>query len=1089
MLNIVIGRAGQDGRLALLERMERCGEKCALLVPDQYSHECEREMCRVLGNDASGRCEVLSFTRLARRLTDLQGGGAAPTLDEGGRILLLYRALRQTADSLKFYRSPSRKPAFLNSLLATVDECISYRVAPETLMELGREQGGSQGDKWQDIGLILSAYESLCLATAADPRAGLDRLLEQIRSAGWGENRSIFVHGFTDFTIQQENILMELAKQGRVTVFLVCGESDDLPELTRVTAWRLKKAARQDAIGVEEEILEGYERLSGSLAFAEQHLYGPLPPPWTGRGRVERVKCADLRGETQWAASEVLRLVRDGLRWRDIALCAPDMERYEETLRATFQQYGIPLFESTMQDVLQKPVLALVTAALSAVAQDYPYEEMFRYLKTDLTGISREDRDLLENYVLTWEIRGGTWMRAKPWNMHPEGYGKTLESEHEALLTHLDELRRRVIAPLEKLRRSADPTGRGRAMALYQFLVDIDLERGLQRRVADLEGRGALNEAAQYRQLWEIVISALEQCALYVGDVNLEAEEFSRLFALVLSRYDVGSIPVALDRVTVGDARRMVHKRAKVLFFLGTDSGSIPMARSDGGLFSQQDRDALAGLDVELAPGEELRLRREMNLAYEVCAVPTEGLYLSYAAGGAGEERQPCFLWERFERLFPDHPATVAGESRLAAPLPALELAGKNKRLAEVLKNVPECVPALERLEQAGRWKRGSLSPRGVETLFGSTVPMSATRLDLFNSCHFSHFLRYGLEAKPRQTAGFRPTEYGTFVHEVLEKVLGEARDRGGAAALAGQSGLCRTLAEQAADDYARRALPDLEEESARFRWLFERMKGAALAVTESVVEELAVSEFTPVRFELGFGRGKELPPIEVENGVRLRLSGYVDRVDQWEHEGKRYLRVIDYKTGKKSFEFADIEDGRGLQMLLYLFALSRMGEQTFGPGEIVPAGVLYVPARNPLVNGNRAMTAEEVARKRGAELRRQGLVLNDPAVIAAMETSQGGCRFLPITEGRGAGDYLVTPEQMKKLETYIQKLLTRAAGEMAGGNVNADPYWHDREHNACRWCEYREACHFEESCGDRSRLRKGLSSREFWANRGEEDG
>ena len=138
-----------------------------------------------------------------------------------------------------------------------------------------------------------------------------------------------------------------------------------------------------------------------------------------------------------------------------------------------FRQYGIPVFRSVMEDVLQKPVLALVTSALAAVAEDYPYEEMFRYLKTDLTGISREEQDLLENYVLTWNIRGGTWMRAKPWDMHPEGYGLPFKEEDTKLVERLDELRRRVIAPLEELRRNPDKTGRGRALALYSFETQV----------------------------------------------------------------------------------------------------------------------------------------------------------------------------------------------------------------------------------------------------------------------------------------------------------------------------------------------------------------------------------------------------------------------------------------------------------------------------------------------------------------------------------------------------------------------------------------------------------------------------------------
>ena len=1089
MLNILYARAGQDARRALLERMgQSSAEHCVLLVPDQYSHESEYAMCDLLGNGASRRCEVLSFTRLSRRLTDLCGGGAEQVLDAGGKMLLLYAALRNVAPNLKFYKTQSRKPSFLNSLMATIDECGNYGVSPQTLIEQGALQGTGQGDKWQDIGQIYGAYLALCESHGADPHYTMDRLLTQLKQSHWAEGKMICLHAFSDFTPQQEKLVAELARQGQVELALVCDPADKASgvfETAQITALRLRRILGQEGIPVTEETLSGYGKYrDDALAFLERGLFGPLPRPWEGACAVKRVKAPDLRREVEYIAAEIRRLVREeGYRYRDIAVCARRLTRCGDLLESTFRHYEIPLFESAMVDVLQKPVFALVTAALAAVAQDYPYEEMFRYLKTDLTGIAREERDRLENYVLTWNIRGGTWMRKRDWDMHPDGYGKTFTDPQREEVAALDALRRRVIEPLETLRRNPDKTGRGRAVALYRFLTEIGLEQTLRRRVVELEESRRAEEAAQYRQLWDIVVGGLEQCAACLEHTELEDEEFSRLFSLVLSQYDVGTIPVTLDCVTLADAERIACREMKVLFFLGADSTAVPACDPEPGLFSDQDRDALGSLEIELAPRQEIRLQRELTVAYETCAIPTHRLYLSYAcAAGAGEERTPCFLWERFGALFPNEPVIAAGESRLAAPRPALELAGRSKALTSILAKTAQCAPHVERLEQAKLWRRGSLSPRGVEALFGAAVPMSATRLDLFNSCHFGHFLRFGLEAKPRQEAKFRPTEYGTFVHEVLEKVLKQAGQHGGIQALAEKAELRRTLAMAAAESYAEEMLADLEEAPARFRYLFERMKGAAAAVVDSVVAELAMSEFTPARFELGFGRGKELPPVEVANGMTLRLSGFVDRVDEWVHEGKRYLRVVDYKTGKKSFSFSDVADGRGLQMLLYLFALAKSGQRLFGGEEIVPAGVLYVPARNPVVSGDRSLPPEEVTKLQDRQLRRQGLVLNVPEVLQAMERTESGYRFLPIGEGRGKQDGLVTKEQLEQLDGFVTDVLRKAAGEMAEGNIAADPFWHDGNTNACRWCDYRSACHFEECCGDTRRLRKSLSAPAFWA-------
>lgn len=1096
MLNLLRARAGRDIRGELLERMGRSDARRRLLiVPEQFSHESERAMCAVLGGGASMSCEVLSFTRLAGRLTDAAGGGAAPMLDPGGRMLLMYAALRRVADALTTYRAPSRKPAFLTGLLATVDECRSYRVEPEALMAAGEELGGRQGDKLKDLGLIYAAYRGLEAQGAADPRGRLDRLAVQLEGTRWGAGMAFYVYGFTDFTPQEERVLSALMAQGELTVALVCGGEDDPSGIFQPAlrcAGRLARLAKAGAVPVREEILDRPLARCPSLAFLEENLFGEGPgQAWAGECAVVRVAAASPRQEVEWCAAEILRLLREeNCRCRDIAVCARRLDGYGELVESVFARYGVPVFLSAMEDVLEKPVLALVTSALAAAGSDYPYEELFRYLKTGLTGITEEERDLLENYVLTWDLKGPAWTRQKPWDMHPEGYGREFTPADTALVAWLDGLRRRVIAPLEALRRGTDKTGRGRALALYQLLEDIDLPTRLGQRADSLDRRGERTAAAQYRQLWDILAGGLEQCALLLGDTELELEEFSRLFSLVLSQYDVGAIPVSLDAVTVGDAPRMAHKEVKALFLLGADSGAIPDCAVSPGLFTDQDRDALSAMEVELAPRQEDKLRREMTIAYETCCRPSQRLYVSYSAGEGDNQRTPCFLWARLGALFPDAPVRDGGDplARLSAPDAALELAGSSPAVAEALKRVPGLSDRVERIQDAAGWRRGRLSRPVVDALFGPVVPMSATKLDLVNSCHFGYFLRFGLDAKPRQRAAFRAAEYGTFVHDVLERTLRAAREEG--APLDDVQAVER-LSQAAAERYEREVLPNLEGEPARFRVLFQRMKGAALAVARSVCAELAVSDFTPAAFELGFGPGKDLPPVEVEQGVRLRLTGYVDRVDQWLHEGKRYVRVVDYKTGKKSFDFADVADGRGLQMLLYLFALRREGKGLLGPEETVPAGVLYVPARTPLVDGERDMSDGEIQRARDRLLRRQGLVLDDPDVLSAMERPAGEYRFLPVGTGRGGGDSLVTPAQMEALDGYITAALRAAAGELAAGNIDADPYWQGADKNPCRWCDYKAACHFEEGCGDRRRFRRGLRAAQFWEwmDRWEEDG
>lgn len=1061
-----------------------------LVVPEQYSHRAEARLCALGGNALSLQGEVLTFTRMASRVFAQAGGLARPALDKGGRLLVMYLAVRETQSALTVYHAPSRKPAFLSGLLDTLDECKSYCVQPETLLKAGGELGGSAGDKLRDLGLIFGAYETLCDTLGADPRDLLTRLAQALGRCDWGDGADIYLDGFTDFTPQQCLVLSALMKKAHsVTFALTCDHlAEDEEGLgvfspARKTAARLQELAQSAGKDVKVETLtELLEGKDPALRHLERQLFEIQPEPWPAKAPVRCVQAAGPRQEVEWTAAEILRLCREeGWRFRDVAVTARTLEGYEELLDSVFGQYGVPVFLARTQDILEKPILALITGALEAVEGGYRREDVLRYLKTGLTGLDADALDKLENYVVTWDIRGGMWASSKPWRMHPEGYGRAYTEETEARLEELNTLRRQVMEPLEKLRRATGTTGRDRAMALYDFLEDIRLPQTLAARVEALRERGELGLADEYAQLWRILVEALESCARLLAQREMDAGEFARLFALVLSQYQVGSIPVALDRVTAGPCPRLGYESYKAVFFLGCDDKRLPDCQRSAGLLTDDDRLALSQLGLSLAPRLEERLGREMTIAYNAATLPTQRLYLLWPAQAAGEERAPAFLVPRLERLFPllfVENAAAGPDPRLAAPGPALELAVGDEAVRSALERVPGMEGRAQRLAQAATAQRGSLSPEGVAALYGKGAAMSASRLDLYRSCHFSDFMRYGLGAKPRQGLGFAAPEYGTFVHAVLEEVLGKwDKDM--------DDGAVRELTRQAVERYLAEDLGGLEDKSPRFVYLFGRLRKTVERVVLNAAQELRASDFKPLAFELGFGKGKDLPPVTLElDGFTVSVSGFVDRVDGWEHGGRLYLRVMDYKTGRKSFDLTDVFHGIGMQMLLYLFTLEKYGKDYFGK-EVVPAGVLYVPARDLLAKGERDMTEEERQAQLDKALTRQGLLLDDPAVLEAMENTPDRKRFLPLRlrkDGGFTSNDLASLAQLGRLSRHLDQILAQVARELREGKVCADPYWRGEQQNACQWCRYRPACQFEHGLGGEGRRwGRKLKNEEFW--------
>ena len=167
MLTLLLGRAGTGKSESVLHRLGECAETCPqlLLVPEQYSHDTERRLCKTLGNVASNRAEVLSFSRLYSRVCDRAGGGAEPCLDAGGRLLLMRAAVKDVGESLTVYRNPSRKSSFLSGLIDVVDECKRYRVTSGQLLDVSEEIGGLEGNKLHDLGEVIGGIIRIDIET------------------------------------------------------------------------------------------------------------------------------------------------------------------------------------------------------------------------------------------------------------------------------------------------------------------------------------------------------------------------------------------------------------------------------------------------------------------------------------------------------------------------------------------------------------------------------------------------------------------------------------------------------------------------------------------------------------------------------------------------------------------------------------------------------------------------------------------------------------------------------------------------------------------------------------------------------------
>lgn len=1100
MVKTILGRAG-TGKTAMMfreisEYVDQGKGDLILLVPEQYSHEAERELCAAAGDSLSRYGEVLSFTSLARKVF-AQCGGGKPLMDRGGRLLCMAVAAQTVQDSLRAYQRGRRDPRLLGSLASAAEELKNAGVGPASLAEAAARTDGVLADKLSDLSLLMEAYAAVQSRSGVDPADQLDTLASLIGDSTLVQGR-FYIDGFSDFTALEKRVLKELIRSGaELTVCLTCARQgmESVFALPRATARWLQDTARELGTEYREDWLEPDLLQMAPIPYLCDHLfdYDNTDPPENG-GAVELVCARDPYEECELAAAKMAELARAGYRWRDMAVAVRGFADYRTALESACARYGVPLFLSGRGDTLQKSIPLLITSALEAVNRGYEYESMFSYLKTGLAGLDQDACDRLENYVILWGIRGRQWDR--PWTMHPEGYNREMDDSARAVLEELNGWRSRVIRPLMALeRRVRDAqTALEHAQALADLFADIRLAERLCDRVAELETEGRSETAAECARLWETVCGALEQFAAILDDMPMDAEQFAGLFAMMLSQYDVNVIPVSLDRVSAGDMDGMRRRRTRHLLVLGASDGRLPAPELSQGVFTAQEREDLSALGLALG-GTEEDLSREFLRIYNCLTLPSDGLYMSYASTDSeGGEARPSAVAERACDLF--HIRPVRGDllrARTFSPETAFALAIQG----QAGDRTAICAAArawairkgrggeLQRLVTAARSGRGTLAPEAVRALYGSRPHLTATRAEKFSDCRFGYFLRYGMKANPRQQATFDPRDYGTFIHYILENVARDVMAEGGFASVT--AGHVGELANKYVDRYIRDELDDFSGKTDRFVYLFQRLRSTVRLIAEDMWQELKNSHFQPLDLELDLRGEGVLEPGE-DSGVPL--AGRADRVDGWMKDGVLYLRVTDYKTGVRKFSLSDVCQGANLQMLLYLFTLQERGRSHFRAGIIRPAGVLYSPARVSVVSAESDVTDEELELLRRNESRRSGLVLDNSAVLEAMEPGEDK-KFIPVSFTK-SGTYtkatqanVATLEQFGALSRYIDRTLKELAEELRSGSVTADPWYKNDRDNACTFCDFKEACLFDE-VGEGWRIRSALSADEAWERIGE---
>lgn len=1106
MLRMVLGRAGSGKTWFALEKAAEAvadGRNAVVVVPEQFTFEMERALLQTAGPSSCMHVEVLSFSRMAQRVFSLCGGTAGRAIDDCGRVLVMSMAAKQIGDLLHVYHRQAESPAFAKAMVDAVSELKLCGVDANSLRAASaKTTDEALSGKLQDLSLLLQTYDALCSRLFSDSLDDLARLAEKLETCPFFAGKTVIVDAFKGFTGPQKKVLAHILRQSDDVYMTLCTDRLDDREQgvglfspVKKTAGEILRLAHRLDVEVSKPLLLGSPRrfTTSVLSTLEERVFRlNAQPCLEAAPALHIVSAGNLYEEAQFVAQEIARLVQTaGARYSEMVIISRGLSQYVGILDPICKKYGIPLFLDAPRDVAAHPLMAFVLGALELIAGNFRQEAVLRYLKTGLAGLSTVEIAQLENYLYTWNLQGkAAWQ--KEWTDSPDGFGNTVDADQENLQT-LNALRQRVSEPIERLAAQLE-TSVEQMQALYAFLVEMQVEQQMAEACERFQKSGEQELEDEYRQVWDKLMDLLEQTAAVAGETTMPVPELLRMLRLAVASTELAHIPPTLDQVTAGDAERIRAADAQYVFVIGLADGVFPKTGS-GGVLTDSERETLIRMGLELSQPAEERLVEERFIAYQAFTCASRALYLCCPRSDTkGSAIQPSPYLAQVRALFPH-----AAEHNTAAlqPLDVIwseqsafeqlaaryhEADGLTMALHACFDSRPQDAPRLRALERAAEKRPARLTDQAAaRALFGERMHISPSRLETYAQCRFLYFCRYGLKAQPRRKAELAAPEVGTLVHFVLEHLL-QAHPGGQLAEIPREQleGETSHLLTAFADGY----LGGLENKPERFKHLFLRLRDTVLALIDRLAAEFAQSQFEPVDFELPIGTNGEVPPsvLSLPDGGVIAVEGKVDRVDILRRGERAYLRVVDYKTGSKSFQFADVLYGLNLQMFIYLFTLCDHAPQRYGVKELLPAGVLYFPAKRPDVEAAHGTTPEDIAKTADSKLKMSGMVAAEPEVIRGMECDAKGL-FIPAQLKKGtdepdARSTVASLAQFGALKRHVDHLLRKMAATLRTGDIAAVPVT-GLSYRPCDYCDYISVCGHEK--GDPQRWLKRMGKAEVW--------
>jgi ATP-dependent helicase/nuclease subunit B len=1123
MLEFACGRSGRgktqyifDSIKAALARND--GQRIYLIVPDQMSFQTEYALLQQIPQQAMMRVEVVGISRFVTQMIGLLNGTNYMVFESLAQKVLLLQAGLMQKKSLDIYRHVVEKPEFITYLQQfsralrgsglLFHEALPYASLEQTQPLLFK--------KLQETDQIFSYYQAQLeplVFDIADKMRHYLSLLYQPENQEKLKQINLYIDGFYTFNNLEVEVLaqtLQYVNEGKMTFAFDVQDRIKKNSIFWLIRQQFNKFSdRLDGSVVRIDTQHHRFAKAPLLSFIEAHYEQPKPLPF----EAEEVSPLDvtvyetIEQEVIGVAQAIRqKIIFEGVRAKELAVYVPQKALYTPLIEKYFALYDIPYYLDVKDSMLIHPVFNWLFSLLQVIKHNWQIADILQLLQNDFFRyqhtITEEDYYLFVDFVgqIKYPYKR-IWAEERYWLYYdkPDRLEDSLNVEKTQQIVRVKTMLTDAIAGFSQLFEREATTSETVLTRVFKYIQAQNVYAYITAHESHKAGAKYLSHVSevQYQEaVWKQLLQVFDQIHIALGNQPYQKNTLVTGLLLGLEEAEFTGVPQSFDALMVGDFARTkfqtLHQEhetkmgVQYAFILGVNDQFVPRHEQSIELISPEELQALQaqGLLTDILLQDEALNYQRFHF-YTLLTSAAKEVHISYYQYGGlylEEEYFPSAVLKPLLEGF-DVPFIVRAAHAQERNLHNMTIAAAKHMLMREYNRHAANTSDLWRVVEAadGTFIRTLTRLSDFKNDVGFTKKIalpeqfSVSQVETYNRCAYQYFLKYVLKVKEPYEEKMQPFQTGVLLHGAYELLAEKAQKK-----------QVKVNELDGVYDLIRRYFAGIEEglsDHPLFNLLANRYM---YAQTQKIVEQSlpfilkneANSQFVPEHIEYQL-QAQHIPLLNTPG--RARLVGKLDRIDV--DKGRQYLRIIDYKSSRKSLDFNGMLHGTQLQLPVYAYLTQQAFAQKI-------AGSLYVPlVENDLLVDTPRIDAAEVEQRLQKTYQATGFVLDEPESLVlfdemlADDDTSTAITYNRTKDGKaGAHAMALAADELASIQKFAFGQVKTTIERIVAHEFPVAPTREDLDDTKtpCSRCAFRSVCQFDQTINRYSERENCVSGQSF---------